>query len=212
MLKTIREARGLSREEFGALCGYSASTIKSIETLQRPAYSYHAKQFDQALGLDDMFQHEAKRFGKSGYSAVFGAFADIEQEADDLYSFEHSTIHGLFQTEEYARAILATYPDATEEQVAERAAARVARQAVIDRSPKRLRVWALLDEVALYRRAGDAAVMYEQLMYLTEVSRRKNVSLQLIPDLEGTRRAAGRVRHCRDSRGAEYGAPRGRGR
>src|SRR5258707_4753354 len=90
MLKTIREARGLSREEFGALCGYSASTIKSVETLQRPADIYHAKQFDEALGLDDMFQHEAKRFGKSGHSAVFGAFTDVEQEADGLYWFDHS--------------------------------------------------------------------------------------------------------------------------
>jgi transcriptional regulator with XRE-family HTH domain len=185
MLKTIREARGLSREEFGALCGYSASTVKSIETLQRPAYSYHARQFDQALGLDDMFQHEAKRFGKSGYSAVFGAFTDVEQEADHLYSFEHSTIHGLFQTEGYARAILATYPDATEEQVAERVTARLTRQAVLDREPRRLRVWALLDEVALYRRVGDVAVMYSQLMHLIEVSQRKNISLQVLPDLEG---------------------------
>ena len=52
--------------------------------MRRPAYTYHARQFDQALGLDDMFQREVERFGKSGYSAVFGAFSEHEQEADEL--------------------------------------------------------------------------------------------------------------------------------
>jgi transcriptional regulator with XRE-family HTH domain len=185
LLKLFREARGLSRAEFGALAGYSASTIKSFETGQRAVYAYHARHFDEAFGLDGIFEHEASRFGKAGYSAAFGAFSDVEQEAEDLYSFEHSNILGLFQTEGYARAILAIHPGVTRDQVNERVAARLARQEVVSRPSQRPRVWALVDEAALRRRVGDASVMYEQLMHLIELSRLEDVSIQVLQGMVG---------------------------
>ena len=91
LLKVVREARGLSRAEFGALCGYSASTIKAFETGQRAVYAYHARHIDEAFGLAGIFEHEASRFGKAGYSAAFGALFDVMQEADDVYWFERSS-------------------------------------------------------------------------------------------------------------------------
>ncbi len=133
LLKAFREARGLSRAEFGALAGYSESTIKSFETGQRAVYEYHARHFDEAFGLDDVFVHEASRFGKAGYSAAYGAFIDVMAEADDLYWFEHSYVPGLFQTERYARANLELHPDVSEELLNERLAARLAGQVVLDR-------------------------------------------------------------------------------
>ena len=203
LLKVVREARGLSRAEFGALCGYSASTIKSFETGQRAVYAYHARHFDEAFGLDGIFEHEASRFGKAGYSAAFGAFSDVEQEAEDLYSFEHGLILGLFQTERYARAITEDYPKVTKEIVEERVAARLARRALHDRKPWPVQVWAVLDEVALRRCVGGASVMHEQLMYLIEESQRPSVSIQVLPGMEGHAGAASageqlvRIRHRR---------------
>jgi transcriptional regulator with XRE-family HTH domain len=185
LLKAFREARGLSRAEFGALCGYSASTIKAFETGQRAVYAYHARHFDEAFGLDGIFEHEASRFGKAGYSAAFGAFSDVMQEADDVYWFEHSTVPGVFQTERYARAILSLNPGATNDLVNERAAARLAGQEVLDRPSELPRVWSVIDEVALRRRIGDAAVMHEQLMHLLQVPRRRHVSIQVLPGLQG---------------------------
>ncbi len=185
LLKILREARGVSRAEFGALCGYSAATIKSFETGQRAIYAYHARHFDDAFGLDGIFEHEVKRFGKAGYSAAYGAFFDAEQEADDLYSFEHSLILGLFQTERYARAITENYPKVTKEIVDERVAGRLARRSLHDRTPWPVQVWALMNEAALCCRVGDASVMHEQLMHLIEESRRPNVSIQVLPGMEG---------------------------
>jgi transcriptional regulator with XRE-family HTH domain len=69
LLKAFREARDLSRAEFGVRCGYSAATIKSFETGQRAIYAYHARHFDEAFELDGIFEHEVGRFGKAGYSA-----------------------------------------------------------------------------------------------------------------------------------------------
>jgi transcriptional regulator with XRE-family HTH domain len=185
LLKAFREARGLSRAELGALAGYSESTIKSFETGQRAVYEYHARHFDEAFGLDDVFVHEASRFGKAGYSAAYGAFIDVLAEADDLYWFEHSTVPGLLQTERYARAILATYPGVRQEVVNERAAARLAGQALLNHPSQKPRVWVLLDEVALRCCVGDASVMREQLIRLFEESQRPNVSIQVLPGMAG---------------------------
>ena len=52
------------------------------------------------------------------------------------------------------------------------------------RTPRPPRVWALLDEAALHRRVGDAAIMYEQLMHLLEISRQRSVSVQVLPGME----------------------------
>jgi len=186
LLRAFREARGLSRADFGALAGYSESTIKSFETGQRAVYEYHARHFDEAFGLlDNVFVHEASRFGKAGYSAAYGAFNDVEQEAEDLYSFEHSLILGLFQTERYARAITEIHPGTTKKVVDERVKARLDRRAVFDRVPVPLRVWSLVDEVALRCGVGGASVMHEQLMYLVEESERPNVSIQVLPGAVG---------------------------
>jgi transcriptional regulator with XRE-family HTH domain len=185
LLKAFREARGLSRAELGALAGYSESTIKSFETGQRAVYEYHARHFDDAFGLDDVFVHEASRFGKAGYSAAYGAFIDVMAEADDLYWFEHSLVPGLFQTEGYARAITEIHPGTTREQVDERVAARLAGQALLDHPSEKPRVWALLDEVALRCCVGRASVMHEQSMRLIEESQRPNVSIQVLPGLAG---------------------------
>lgn len=185
LLKAFREARGLSRAELGALAGYSESTIKSFETGQRAVYEYHARHFDDAFGLDDVFVHEASRFGKAGYSAAYGAFIDVMAESDDLYWFEHSLVPGLFQTEGYARAILSVHPGVTDELVDERAAARLAGQTVLDRPSRLPRVWVIMDEVALRRRVGDAAVMHDQLVKLGKASELRHVSIQVLPGLEG---------------------------
>jgi hypothetical protein len=60
--------------------------------------------------------------------------------------------------------------------------ARLARQAILTRAdPPPPLLWALIDEGALYRPVASAEVMYEQLMYLVEMSRRPNITVQIVP-------------------------------
>jgi hypothetical protein len=42
-------------------------------------------------------------------------------------------------------------------------------------------LWALIDEGVLYRPVAPAEVMYDQLTYLVDVSRRPNVTIQVVP-------------------------------
>lgn len=117
------------------------------------------------------------------FPASFRSFAPHEAEATALYTFEHSFIPGLLQTEAYARAVMEAYPDATEEVVSERLAGRLSRQAILDRDdPPPPVVCALIDQSALNREIGGPMVMREQLVHLAAMSCRPNITVQIIPN------------------------------
>jgi hypothetical protein len=59
-------------------------------------------------------------------------------------------------------------------------AARIERQAVFDRDRPSM-MWAVLDEVVLQRRVGDAAVMRGQLEHLLAVAEHPSITVQIVP-------------------------------
>jgi hypothetical protein len=80
--------------------------------------------------------------------------------------------------------VLETHPNAPGEVVEERVAARLARQAVLDRDePPPPLLWVLLDEHVLTRQIGNAKVMHDQLARLAGMARRPNITVQVIPGL-----------------------------
>jgi hypothetical protein len=91
-------------------------------------------------------------------------------------------LSGLLQTEQYARAILAVNPGVTEEQVSERLAARLARQAILARDESPV-AWFLVDEAALRRCVGSPDVMAAQLAHLRGVARLPTVTIQVVPSI-----------------------------
>jgi Domain of unknown function (DUF5753) len=116
------------------------------------------------------------------FPASFRPFAAYEAEATALYVFEHSLVPGLLQIPEYARAVLSTRPNTTEDEIDGLVEGRLARQAILTReSPPAPLLWALIDEGALYRPVAPAAVMYEQLVHLTRMSQLANITIQVVP-------------------------------
>jgi hypothetical protein len=78
--------------------------------------------------------------------------------------------------------VLATRPNTTEDEIDNLVAARLARQAILTRDdPPAPLLWALIDEGVLYRPVAPAEVMHDQLMYLAEMSRRPNITIQVVP-------------------------------
>jgi hypothetical protein len=89
-------------------------------------------------------------------------------------------VPGLLQTEDYARAMLSTQVMATDEEVEEMVAARLARQAILSRDKPPM-LWVILDEGVMRRPVGGTWVMKEQLRRLAEAARRPSVVLEVIP-------------------------------
>lgn len=69
-------------------------------------------------------------------------------------------VPGLLQTADYARAILAVGPDTMEDELEQMVAARIERQAILDR-PRPPVLLAVLDEAVLHRCIGSPKIMHE---------------------------------------------------
>jgi hypothetical protein len=114
--------------------------------------------------------------------AGFGDYLAFEAEALSLRAYDIHLIPGLFQTEAYARAVLATEQLMRTTEDMERAVqARLARQERLTSPDKPIHAFQVIEEAALRRIIGDAETMREQLAHLLEVGKQSNVSLQVVP-------------------------------
>lgn len=115
----------------------------------------------------------------SGYMRAYHEdvrlLVDLERHADLLREVQSELVPGLLQCESYARAVHARSAD-PENSVQ----ARLARQQVLlnDTSPQ---YRAVLSESCLRRVYGDTTVMREQIQHLMKLSKRPNITLQILP-------------------------------
>jgi transcriptional regulator with XRE-family HTH domain len=182
-VRRAREAAGMTQTELGELVPCDKSLVSRIEASLAQAYEAFARACDAAFPhLDGFFLRFWKDCQTWGlvFPAAFREFAEYEREALTLWTFEHSLIPGLFQTEDYARAVLERHPNITSDQVAERVAARIARQSVLEQETPPV-VWAVLDESVLHREVGGARIMQEQMTHLAAMARRPRITVQVIP-------------------------------
>jgi len=178
-MKAAREQRAWSQADLADQIPYSLSTISMVEALHRVPTRDLAGHLDKAFDTPGTFTRLEGRLRDLPFPASFRPFAAYETEATALYVFEHTFIPGLLQTEDYARAVLSRHLVTSDDQVAERVKARLARQAVLDRAEPPL-LWSVIDESALRRMAGTAEVMRGQLAHLAEMARRPPITVQVL--------------------------------
>jgi transcriptional regulator with XRE-family HTH domain len=109
------------------------------------------------------------------------AYLGLEQAATMIRSYEVQFVHGLLQTEAYARAVIALgHPDATKGEIERRVELRMLRQQVLsgEQAPH---LWAVVDEAVLRRPIGGPATMRAQFEHLVDVSELPHITLQVIP-------------------------------
>ena len=185
-LRRAREEAGMTLAEFGALVPCDNSTVSRIEAgLIAPDLHLAEvadRTFPQARGWFTRFFKDSQEWnGNSALAAAFRDFADDEAEATALYSFEHSVLPGLLQTEDYARVVLSSYPGATAAQIDRRVAARLNRQAILTSDNPPL-MWAVIDQGALHREVGGTKIMHDALSHLAEMAALPNVTAQILPE------------------------------
>jgi transcriptional regulator with XRE-family HTH domain len=116
------------------------------------------------------------RQARSGIPDWFVPWLVPESSATLLRCWAPTVFPGLFQTESYARAILAVerHPQGN---LAELVAARLERQQVIGRAY----LVAVIDQHVLERQIGSAAIMSEQCGHLAMLGERQDVAVHVIP-------------------------------
>lgn len=193
-LRRLREARGITREA----AGYSIRASESkISRMELGRVSFKTRDVEDLLtlyGITDETERIsllslAKEANVAGwwhsYSDVlpswFPTYVGLEGAASLIRVYEVQFVHGLLQTEAYARAVVRRgMQGASEADVERRVALRMERQKhLVSENAPDLRI--VLDEAALRRPYGDRDVMRGQLQHLIEISERPNVRLQVMP-------------------------------
>jgi transcriptional regulator with XRE-family HTH domain len=193
-LRKLREANGLKLEEVAGELGVAPSTLSRIETGKAPTKSAYLNQMLEMYGVVDPQQRQvlvdmAREGHRKGWWAAyddvlpsgFDIFVGLEAETTGIRSYEISVVHGLLQTQEYARAVLREVrPRQTSEQVERQVDLRMARQRRLEDEPA-LDLWVILDEAVIRRTVGGPVVMRAQLAQLLEAAGRPGMTLQVLP-------------------------------
>ncbi|MEU1820785.1 helix-turn-helix transcriptional regulator [Streptomyces roseifaciens] len=188
IVRLLRKLAGMTQEELGKQIGYTGSAISALETGAQPANEKMLDGLERVIGSGMGIFTAAKKYVRlDKYPTHFKDFARLEQQALTLCTYQNFVIDGLFQTEEYARALIGGgYPPLPESVVEELVAARMARKAIFDRDPMAL-IELVLEESALRRPFGSWDIMRGQLRHLIDYSERANVSIQVLPMDRGLR-------------------------
>jgi transcriptional regulator with XRE-family HTH domain len=196
-LRQLREAAGLTQEDVAERTGKDRSTLYRLENAQQRPQRSTLIQLMDLYGVEPDKRAELlavlRQAGELGWvrghrshlPEVYSDYISFESEASTISNYESLFIPGLLQTEDYTRAVIrGTLPHATEEQVENRVAARMERQAVLAKqNPARL--WAIMDEAAVRRAVGGPEVMRRQLRRIAEAASQPNLTAQIIPYAAG---------------------------
>ena len=106
---------------------------------------------------------------------------ELEQCASVIRCYENQFIPDLLQTADYASALIELYhPGAAQSEIARRIGLLTKRQRVL-REPASCRLWAIIDEAALWRQPGTAVTTRGQLRQLIEIAELPHVTIQVMP-------------------------------
>lgn len=183
--KAFRKRAGLTQEEFAPLVRYQPSTVASIEQGRRLPPRVYVERAEEVLDAFGVLRAAAKYATRGpGLASWFRKWADLEEQAISLYTYECRVVPGLLQTDAYARAVMWNVPQRpTDEQVEQRVAARFARQELLSTNRERPTAFSfIVEQAVLERHTGGEDVTRELLDHLLDVNARHwNVEIQLMP-------------------------------
>ncbi|MFE0452962.1 helix-turn-helix domain-containing protein [Streptomyces sp. NPDC058914] len=197
-LRKLREAAGLKGREAAALLGTDSAQVSQIEfgtagvseaRVRQLAAHYSCTDTELIDALVVMATDRTSGWWEEYRGLLPSPFLDLaELEHHTTYRHDVEFLHvpGLFQTEDYARAVFSyRVPELPADDLELRVRHRMARKAIIT-GPSPIPYTAVIHEAALRIRVGDRAAMRAQLGRILEHSREEHVTVRVIPfDLDG---------------------------
>ncbi len=196
-LRKLRERAGLSGDQAAEALGWSPSKVSRIETCR---VGVTAKDLGRALDLyqvtgakRDALLTLARTAKQRGWWDTYDSlptdyanYIELEAEASYLKRYDLLLVHGLLQTEKYARAVIRStlMSLVSAQEIDRRVDVRLTRQGLLHR-PELLQLWVVMDEAALRRVVGGPKVMREQCEHLLARAEMPNVTIQVLPNSLG---------------------------
>ncbi|HKR68218.1 MAG TPA: helix-turn-helix transcriptional regulator [Streptosporangiaceae bacterium] len=203
-LRRLREASNLTTGEAAEAIRATHSKISRLERGRSAARQRDVADLLTLYGVTDEAERErllmlTRQSAAPGwwqqYSDILPRWLELyiglERAASVIRTYEVQFVHGLMQTEEYARAvILIANSHAPVSETERRVSVRMRRQQMLTESDAP-ELWAVLDEAALRRAPCGRKVMRAQLQHLLDLTELPNVTLQIVPFNVGAHAAAG---------------------
>lgn len=194
-LKALRLGKSLTGEEVASRVEWDRTKVYRIEGGKQGIRPKELRELLDLYGVTDPEQREeylaAAREGKRrGWWSVYGplpkvyeTYIGIETEASEIGIWEPLVVHGLVQTEDYARSVIrgGGAADLPDDEVERQVQLRLARQGRLSDVPK----WLILGEAALHLEIGGPDILRGQLAKLLERSHDPKMTMQVVPFSEG---------------------------
>lgn len=177
-LRLLRLNHGWTCQQVGDVANASRSHVSNWEAGRRRPTLANLAALDEAWDTADLLTSLAEH-AKDGHDRPrVGAFLKYERTATSIKNYSSDVIPGLFQTEDYARALFrrgGVVPD-IEVAVQERMDRQ---QRLYEANPPHL--WVVLAQPVLWWQVGRAEVMREQLDHLLKMAELDRVSVRVLP-------------------------------
>jgi transcriptional regulator with XRE-family HTH domain len=188
-LGRARMAAGFSSQQALAdSLGFDRSVIGKAETGERPPTPDVLAAWAKACDIDpDLYGRMATlaRRADGNVPRWFETWLAAEEVASVLKYWSPIIMPAVFQTAEYARALLlAAQTDTSDEAIDPLVTAKLERAAILDQKDPP-DVVAIIDELVLRRLIGSREIMHEQLVHVTELAERPYVCVQVVPTAVG---------------------------
>lgn len=204
-LRRLRETAGVSSQAAGDAIRASHAKISRLELGRVGFKERDVLDLLTLYGVTDERERDAflqlvRQANAPGWWQQYGdvlpnwfeMYVRLEQAATTIRTYQMQFVPGLFQTEDYARAVITQEHRAEPaDEIERRVHLRMLRQKLLTESSGVPRYWAVLDEAVLRRPCGSVQVMRDQLRHLVGLSRLRGVTLQVLPFSSGYSGTAG---------------------
>ncbi|MFF4252238.1 helix-turn-helix transcriptional regulator [Streptomyces sp. NPDC001663] len=176
-LRRYRETAGLTQRQLGDIVNYTGSMVGQIETARKLPTQDFSERADAALGTDGALSRLVELVMRSQLPAWFRQVAELEARAIEVCTFQMGMIHGLLQTNAYARATLGAL-DRTK--LDDRTAVRLSRQRIFEKEEPPV-FWMAISEGVLCQEVGGRETMRGQLAHLLSFEDNSRINVQVLP-------------------------------
>ncbi|MFH8581297.1 helix-turn-helix domain-containing protein [Streptomyces zaomyceticus] len=186
VVRAFRRRAGLTQEQFAPPVGYSVPMIASIEQGRRLPSKEFVDRAEEVLDAFGVIRAAAKHLTrKAGLAKWFEGWAELEPLAVTLYTFENRLVPGLLQTPSYARTLFEEQiPAMSDDKISSNLVTRVERASILTERPETIYSF-IIEEHALRRQVTAREVMHAQLDHIIELSKRRNIDVQIMPQSRG---------------------------
>jgi transcriptional regulator with XRE-family HTH domain len=195
-LRTLREMRGLSREEVagrvgasipalamleqghGGLDGCDVAALLSLYGVRDPGERIRIAAVADELARSGEWRHHSDTVPLASWLQTY---LGLEAAAELIRIYELAFVPALLQTADYFKCRLRVDPaQPSNSEIERRLRRHLARQQILS-GDHPARVWAVVEESALRRLIGGPAVMRAQIQALIHHGERPGVAVQIIP-------------------------------